>query len=594
EGERTMKKLRLFLLLSVLVLATNLLAQDHILITEFVVTPTAGEFIEVYNPTSDSVDLGHHYVTDAVSNNNNHYTTIVQGGFAVQSSSDFMVKFPDGTKIGPGQHITVAFSGTGFTGEYGVPADFEIKGDDAGTPDMTAVDVGSSAGLSNSGEVIIVFYWDGNSDLVKDVDIVVWGDQNEAVDKTGLKIDGIDADTDSSTYANDTPIANQYVVNADNDADATPHDFGSSAQRRLDVEDVEDWGPGIGGGASAQGGNGLTGHDETSENTSWLSGGIWSINEPATPGYRALGKKSAADSLTIADLQFLRADTVGAAANDDSRFEGDTLTVTGVVMNDIREINLGARWGAFIEDARGGPWSGFFVIQNDSTVGGTLLNAAVPGDKIKMTGVMSEFPSNTTQSITQFVMITDPATPIEILDSSIPLPDPILLKPGDLGATGSSEDPRLTERLESTLVRFEGLTVMSNSPGQSGNIMTAGDATGTIAIDDYFFVLRDMLDNQTNGEWPGFPVGTVINITGFMRDVQTGGAGRTTINPRSLDDIEIASAPPAISSNVTRDPVVVSSSASPTISTVIQSSTSTVASATLNYRVDGGAFQQVR
>lgn len=564
-------------------------AQDHLLITEFVVTPTAGEFIEVFNPTGETVDLTNYYLTDEVFRNNNNYINVVQGGFSA-FSSDFMVKFPDGATIAPGQFLTVAVSGTGFEATYGVTADFEIVGDSDNTTDMTAVSVGGSAGISNSGEVIILFYWDGESDLVQDVDIVLWGDKDEAVDKTGVSIDGIDADDEASEYAPDTPVAEQTVVNAENDDDEVPHDDGMSAQRRLDVEDVENW---------SAAGNGITGHDETSENLTW-KGGIWSINEPPTPGSRALGGGYTLqngtlmpDSLTIADVQFLRADSIGVEANEDSRFLGDSLTVSGVTLHSMRKVFLGNRWGGFIQDPRGGPWSGFFVIQHDCTKAGTNLIIAEPGDVIAVPGLLDEFPTApNTQSITQLALFTEPVQEVDFPELGVPLPEPILLTPADLGATGSSEDPRLTERWESILVRFEDLTVTSNFPGQPGNQMIAGDETGTIAIDDYFLELRDMLDNQTGGQWPGFPTGSVINVTGFVRDVLTGGQGRTTINPRSLDDIEIAASPPAIS-DIGRDPVAVTSSDEVTVSATIVDVQTAVASAEINYRVDGGDFQQV-
>ena len=585
-----MKKLIIVSFLVVAFAVSSLFAQDHLLITEFAVTPTSGEFIEIYNPTADSIDLTHYYITDATfANGGTFYYQIVEGGGGGGGFGDFHAQFPAGAKIGPGEYQTLALNGSAnFMGEYGVEPTYELYEDDAAPdaiPDMLEATPGSingQGGLTNSGEFIVLYYWDGVSDLVKDVDYVVWGDKAEAVDKTGVSIDGPDADTLASTYLADTPIADQYVVNADNDVDANPHDNGMTAQRRLDVEDVENW----------VGGNGITGHDETSENTSW-KGGIWSINEPATPGYRALGKKSAADSLTIADIQFIRATDIGPTAQEDSRFLGDTLSVTGIVMNGPRELFVGARWGVFVQDERGGPWSGWFVIQNDTSKGGTLLSSVQPGDKVRFTGPVQEFPTTAnTQSITQFALITDPVTPIEFVDFGRPTPQPILLTPGDLGATGSSEDPQLTERWESTLVRFEGLTVLSNFAGQPGNIMIAGDdAGGQIAIDDYFLNLRTLITNN-NGVWPGFPTGTKINVTGFVRDVVTGGQGRTTINPISFDAIEISSAPPAIE-NVLRNPPTPTSSDAIEISANITSAVSTVASAELKYQVDGGTLSTV-
>ncbi len=582
-----MKKLILLLLLAGIFLTTNVFAQDHVIVSEFVVDPTEGEFIEIYNPTSDSVDLSHHYVTDDIGGNNNAYTTIVQAGYEVGSSSDFMVKFPDGTKIGPGQHMTVAFSGTGFTATYLVPADFEIKSDDAATADMDSISLGTSAfmGLSNSGEVIIVFYWDGISDLVKDVDIVVWGDQNEAVDKTGLSIDGIDADTDASTYADDTPKADQFVVNTENDDDANPHDPGSSAQRRLDVEDVEDW---------SANGNGLTGHDETGENTSW-KGGIWSINEPATPGERALGGGYTLqadgtllpDSLTISDVNFVREDSIrgidGISAFEDSPFLGDTLTVTGIITHDIRDIFFGPRFGVTITDGHGGPWSNMLLFQDDSTVA-TNITDFEPGDKVRITGVATEFPAAGI-SLTEFSVQLDPVVPIVLIDVAQPLPEPVLLTPGDIGAMAQTADAALSERWEMVLVRFENLTITAN--GLPGGLLTAEDETGEIALDDFFNAIFDTLVNNV---WPGLPPGALINVTGYVR----GGTSLATVTiaPRNYDDIEIASAPPDIV-NVGRDPAAPTSSESVTVSADITDLDGTIATASVMYSVDDGAFQTV-
>ncbi len=586
-----MNRLLVVAFLSMLLSVPMATAQSpgHLLISEFAVEPTAGEFIEIYNPTDAAIDLTNYYLTDATfAGGGTFYYNIVEGGGGGGGFGDFHAQFPAGAMIAAGEHQTVALNGSdNFAATYGVDPTYELFEDGAtadAIPDMleaTDGSIGGQGGLSNSGEFVVLYYWDGASDLVKDVDYLVWGDKAEAVDKTGVSIDGPDADTDSSTYLADTPIADQYIVNTDNDDDGNPHDADLTAQRRLDLEDVENW----------SAGNGIAGHDETSENTSWM-GGIWSINEPATPGYRALGKKSAADSLTIADINFVRADSISADANEDSPFLGDTLSVTGIVMHGTRELNLGARWGAFIQDERGGPWSGYFVIQNDTTAEGTLLSSAQPGDKVRFSGVVGEFPTNaSTQSISQFILITDPVTPVDFLDFGLATPDPIVLTPGDIGATGSSEDPRLTERFESTLVRFEGLTVLSNFAGQPGNIMIAGGDDGQIAIDDYFFDLRTFLDSNS-GVWPGFPAGTKINVTGFMRDVITGGQGRTTINPVSFDAIEVASSPPEIAS-VSRNPVAVTSTDAVVVSATIADAQTSVASAEVNFRVDGGAFTAV-
>ncbi|MEK7728636.1 MAG: T9SS type A sorting domain-containing protein, partial [candidate division KSB1 bacterium] len=319
-----------------------------------------------------------------------------------------------------------------------------------------------------------------------------------------------------------------------------------------------------------------------SENLSWM-GGIWSLNAKATPGARALG-----DSLNIADIQFVRAADIGATNADNSPLLGDTLTVSGIMMQGPRDIFVGARWGGFLQDERGGPWSGLFIIQNDSTKSGTLLSAAKAGDKIKITGVVQEFPTSpTSQSITQFALFTNPVVPIEFIDFNQPLPTPILLKPSDLGANAGTTNTALSERWESTLVRFEGLTVTAN--GLPGNLMTASDATGSITLDDYFNAVFNVV-NPNGGVWPGFPAGTKINVNGFIRGGTS--SGTTTINPRSLADIEVASAPPEIT-NLQRQPAGITSAAAALVSATIIDAQTSVAAAEIKYRVNGGAFQTV-
>ncbi len=62
-------------------LATNLRAQGYRIITEFVVTPTSGEFIEIYNPTSVTVVLSDYYLYNATFNSGEFYYQLVnQGG----------------------------------------------------------------------------------------------------------------------------------------------------------------------------------------------------------------------------------------------------------------------------------------------------------------------------------------------------------------------------------------------------------------------------------------------------------------------------------------------------------------------------------
>jgi hypothetical protein len=240
----------------VLLFASAIFAQNHILITEVVVTPTDGEFIEIYNNTSGTIDLSDYYLTDATyANGGAYYYNIVTGSNAGGgSSSDFHARFPSGSSIAPGKFQTIGIKGEGFVATYGNNPTYELYDTNAAIPDMREALSGSIDGgstLSNTGEVVILYYWDGQTDLVSDSDYYLWGDKAEAVDKTGISIDGPDGDTTPSAYLADTPIASQIVS-----VNGQPHEFGESSQRTTLIET----------GETQSGGNGLTGHNEMSEN----------------------------------------------------------------------------------------------------------------------------------------------------------------------------------------------------------------------------------------------------------------------------------------------------------------------------------------
>ncbi len=93
--------------------------------------------------------------------------------------------------------------------------------------------------ISESSELIILFKWDGtNGNLIQDIDYFLWGAYQTPINKTGI-----------STYQDDTAIENQLFFETEAET--------YYAYSRIGTDEIDE---------IQTGGNGITGHDETSEN----------------------------------------------------------------------------------------------------------------------------------------------------------------------------------------------------------------------------------------------------------------------------------------------------------------------------------------
>lgn len=228
-------------------------AQDHLIFTELVLQPSAGEYVVIKNPTASDVDLADYYITDATDTVNGKYYYKLPGGADYWSGggSDFIARFPD-TSIAAGGSLILAFGrDTDYFSEYGSEADFSLKG--SGTNVMldavggeTTIGGSPNAKLDNAEETLVLFYWDGSSATVQDVDYLIWGGATYATDKSGV-----------SGYNNDTPVSSQSYLST--------HADGEKLIRTDETEGTE----------TASGGNGITGHDETSEDLA----NTWTVTE---------------------------------------------------------------------------------------------------------------------------------------------------------------------------------------------------------------------------------------------------------------------------------------------------------------------------
>ena len=242
-------------------LSTSIFADvGDLLITEITITPATGEFVEIHNSGATPIDLTNIYLTDATfaGGGTFYYQIVVGAGGGGPGFADFHVRFPTGATINANEYQTIALNGSAdFVSAYATNPTYKVFNDgvaDGITP-MLEARPGSTdennSGLSDGGEVLVLYSWDGNSDLVQDIDYILWGDKVEAIDKTGIAIDGPDAGPDTSSYLADTIIASQSVVSS------SAHASGMSWQRGDLTEGLE----------TQSGGNGIDGSDETSEDT---------------------------------------------------------------------------------------------------------------------------------------------------------------------------------------------------------------------------------------------------------------------------------------------------------------------------------------
>src|SRR5262249_8856589 len=149
-------------------------AAQKLLLREVVVSPNQAEYVAIMNPGTTAVDLTNYFIADL-----NTYYQIALAAPPATGTADFLVQFPAGATIQPGetQYISVGGAecfksacnpptGASFLG-FGVYPTYEIETGDArsvaSVPNMIApfaTAVGSTRGLTNGGEPVVLFFWD--------------------------------------------------------------------------------------------------------------------------------------------------------------------------------------------------------------------------------------------------------------------------------------------------------------------------------------------------------------------------------------------------------------------------------------------------
>ena len=249
---------------------------DHLVFSEVVLTPSDGEYVQITNPTANDIDMSDYYLTDATDGSGNAYYNLPSGsGYWSGSGFDFICRFPAGYSLAAGASMKVSLrDNESYVNTYGESANLSLNEDllDAINGSSTKGNA-STPKLDNTSETLVLFYWDGTSATVKDVDYLLWGGNTYGIDKSAV-----------TGYQSDTPVCSQsfMAVHATN-------------EKLIRAENAGE------GSESQSSGNGITGHDETSEPLSdtWITASLISSKPDITGLSLSPGSPTTEDILSF-------------------------------------------------------------------------------------------------------------------------------------------------------------------------------------------------------------------------------------------------------------------------------------------------------
>ena len=249
---------------------------DHLVFSEVVLTPSDGEYVQITNPTANDIDMSDYYLTDATDGSGNAYYNLpLASGYWSGSGFDFICRFPAGYSLAAGTSMKVSLrDNESYVNTYGESADLSLNEDL-----LDAIDGSSTKGnastpkLDNTSETLVLFYWDGTSATVKDVDYLLWGGNSYGIDKSAV-----------TGYQSDTPVSSQSFMSVH-----------ATNEKLIRAENAGE------GSESQSSGNGITGHDETSEPLSdtWITASLISSKPDITGLSLSPGSPTTEDILSF-------------------------------------------------------------------------------------------------------------------------------------------------------------------------------------------------------------------------------------------------------------------------------------------------------
>ncbi len=296
--------------------------------------------------------------------------------------------------------------------------------------------------------------------------------------------------------------------------------------------------------------------------------------------------------VTMQDIQFVPDSLLVTMGGPPSPLIGDTVRVRSTVMvapvvnavSDRRRIvAAGARWHIYTQDANNSLWSGIALMQTDTSIArqGTFFDLLDTAQVVEFTGVVTEY-----FQTTQFEVLVNPVTPVNVIEQLPKRPDPLELSISDFMENGVNKP---------SAEKYEGMYVVIR------NVLTSDRSTssGTFKINDglgnsmfmydqsgFFTKRAHRLTGLTTYE-PPLDGSSLAYIRGCI-STRTDGYYITPLYP---GDIVTAAAPPSVS-NIKRNLSLIAPNQPVNISANIVDFDGFVTSAKIKYRVNMGDRQE--
>lgn len=287
----------------------------------------------------------------------------------------------------------------------------------------------------------------------------------------------------------------------------------------------------------------------------------------------------------ISDIQYISMDSVNTPPYDyPSPLNGDTVTVTGIVMNapyryddpSTATLHVGGA-AVYLKDTSDTEWSGIVVRQNN--INSEAFNNIDTAMVVKVTGVVSEFNITTQLNLINFI-------PENVLGVESKRPNPVQLSISDFVNPDGTPN-YMMEKYEGMYVEIKNVTTT--------DAISLGEGSFGIFDADNLRLMVGRQSDYIRGTSSPLSGTKVEYIRGTIETRNNISPEYFVINPIYLDDIQYGDVSPPNISNVLRDKGVVDYNQEVAVTARIIDSdgTADVKSAKLFYSINEAPFDSL-